>query len=44
VGKPAAQNLDMERFSLKKLNEGEVKEQCQVTITNESAALKNLIE
>jgi hypothetical protein len=31
----------MERFSLKKLNEGEVKEHYQVKVTNEFAALEN---
>jgi hypothetical protein len=32
----------MDRFNLKKLNEGEVKEQYQVTIKNRFSALKNL--
>jgi hypothetical protein len=32
----------MDRFNLKKLNEGEVKEQYQVTIKNRFSALENL--
>jgi hypothetical protein len=32
----------MERFSLKKLNEVEGKEQCRVEISNRFAALENL--
>jgi hypothetical protein len=32
----------MERFNLKKLNEVEGKEQCQVEISNRFAALENL--
>jgi hypothetical protein len=31
----------MGRYDLKKITEGEVKEQCQITITNKFAALKN---
>jgi DNA repair ATPase RecN len=42
VSKQAAQKIDMERFNVKKLNEGDVKEQYQVTIRNKSAALENL--
>jgi hypothetical protein len=42
VSKRAAQKVDTERFNVKKLNEGEVKEQRQVTIRNKSAALENL--
>jgi hypothetical protein len=42
VSKQAAQKVDMERFNLKKLNEGDVKEQYQVTIRNKFAALENL--
>jgi hypothetical protein len=34
--------MDMDRFNLKKLNDGEVKEQYQVTIGNKSAALENI--
>jgi glycine betaine/choline ABC-type transport system substrate-binding protein len=34
--------MDVERFNLKQLNEGEVKEQYQVTIKNKFAALENL--
>jgi DNA repair ATPase RecN len=42
VSKRAAQKVDMERFSVKKLNEGDVKEQYQVTIRNKFAAMENL--
>jgi hypothetical protein len=42
VSKQAAQKIDTERFNLKKLNEGDVKEQYQLTIRNKSAALENL--
>jgi endonuclease/exonuclease/phosphatase family metal-dependent hydrolase len=42
VSKWAAQKRDVERFNLKKLNAGDVKEQYQVTITNKFAALENL--
>jgi hypothetical protein len=34
--------MDMDRFNLKKLSEGEVKEQYRVTIKNKFAALENL--
>jgi hypothetical protein len=34
--------MDMDRFNLKKLNEGEVKEQYQATIKNKFSALENL--
>jgi hypothetical protein len=34
--------MDMDGFNLKKLNEGEVKEQYQVTIKNRFSALENL--
>jgi hypothetical protein len=40
--KRAAQKIDTERFNVKKLNEGDVKEQYQVTIRNKFAALENL--
>jgi hypothetical protein len=36
--------MDTERFNVKKLNKGDVKEQYQVTITNKFAALENLEE
>jgi hypothetical protein len=39
VSKRAAQNIDTERFNVKKLNKGDVKEQYQVTIRNKFAAL-----
>jgi hypothetical protein len=42
VSKRAAQNIDMERFNVKKLNEGDVKEEYQVTIRNKFAVLENL--
>jgi hypothetical protein len=42
VSKWAAQKIDMERFSVKKLNEGDVKEEYQVTIRNKFAALEYL--
>jgi uncharacterized FlaG/YvyC family protein len=42
VSKGAAEKIDTERFNVKKLNEGDVKEQYQVTIRNKSAALENL--
>jgi hypothetical protein len=41
-GKRAVKNMDMDRFNLKKLSEGEVKEQYRVTIKNKFAALENL--
>jgi hypothetical protein len=42
VSKRAAQKTDTERFNVKKLNEGNVKKQDQVTITNKFAAQQNL--
>jgi hypothetical protein len=42
VSKRAAHKIDTERFNVRKLNEGDVKEQYQVTIRNKSAALENL--
>jgi glycine betaine/choline ABC-type transport system substrate-binding protein len=42
VSKQAAQKIDMERFNVKKLHEGDVKEQCLVTIRNKVAAQENL--
>ena len=41
VGKQAAQRFDRQRFNLRKLNEPEVREQCQIEITNRFAALEN---
>jgi arginine utilization protein RocB len=41
VSKRAAQKIDTERFNVKKLNEGDVKEQYQVTTRNKFAALEN---
>jgi hypothetical protein len=42
VSKRAAQKIDTKRFNVKKLNEGDDKEQYQVTIRNKFAALENL--
>jgi hypothetical protein len=42
VSKRAAQKIDTERFNVKKLNDGDVKEQYYVTIRNKFAALENL--
>jgi hypothetical protein len=42
VSKQAAQKIDARRFNVKKLNEGAVKEQYQVTIRSKFAALENL--
>jgi hypothetical protein len=42
LSKRAAQKVDTERFNVKKLNEGDVKEQYQVTIRNKFAALEKL--
>jgi DNA repair ATPase RecN len=41
VSKRAAQRIDMERFNVKNLNQGDVKEQYQVTIRNKFATLEN---
>jgi hypothetical protein len=40
VSKRAARKIDTERFSVKKLNEGDVKEQYQVIITNKFVAME----
>jgi hypothetical protein len=42
VSKRAAQKIDTDRCNVKKLNEGDVKEQRQVTIRKTFAALENL--
>jgi hypothetical protein len=42
VSKRAAQKIDMEKFNVKKLNEGDVKEQYQITTRKNFAALENL--
>jgi hypothetical protein len=42
MSKRAAHKIDTERFNVKKLKEGDVKEQYQVTIRNKFAALENL--
>jgi hypothetical protein len=42
VSKRAAQKVDTERFNVKKLNEGDGKEQYQVTVRNKFEALENL--
>ena len=44
VGMQATQSLDRHRFNLSKLNELEVRKQCQVEITNRFAALETLNE
>jgi len=40
--KKAAQKFDGERFNLRKLNDLEVRKECQMEITNGFAAVKNL--
>jgi hypothetical protein len=42
VSKRAAQKTDVERSNVKNSNEGDVKEQYQVTTRNKSAPLENL--
>jgi hypothetical protein len=42
VSKLPVNKMDMDGFNLKKLNEGEDKEQYQVTIRNRFSALENL--
>jgi hypothetical protein len=42
VSKQTAQKFDRERFNLRKLKEQEVKEKCQIEITNRFAALEDL--
>jgi hypothetical protein len=42
VRKQEAQKFDGEQFILRKLNDLEVRKQCQIEITNRFAALKNL--
>jgi len=42
VGKQGAQRFGRQRFSLRKLNEPEVREQYQIEITNRFAALENV--
>jgi glycine betaine/choline ABC-type transport system substrate-binding protein len=42
VSKRAAQKLDSERFNVKKLKEGDVKEEYKVTIRKKFAALEKL--
>jgi hypothetical protein len=42
ASKRAAQKIDTERFNLKKLNEGDVKEQYQITIRKKFEVLENL--
>ena len=42
VSKQAAQKFDVERFTLMKLSEIEVRKQYQVKVSNSSAALENL--
>jgi len=42
VSKQAAQNFDVERFNLRKLNKLEVRKQYKIKISNRFAALENL--
>jgi hypothetical protein len=42
INQQTVQNFYMERFNFKKLNEVECREQCQVKISNRSAALENV--
>jgi hypothetical protein len=42
VSKGPVNKMDMDRFNLKKLNEGEIKEQYQVTMKNRVSSLENL--
>jgi len=42
VSKQSAQNLDGERFNLRKLNELEIRKQYQIEISNSFANLENL--
>jgi hypothetical protein len=42
VSKRAAHKIDKDRFNFKKLNEGDVKEQYQITTRNKFASLENL--
>jgi hypothetical protein len=42
VSKRPVNKMDLDRFNLKKFNEGEVKEQYQVTIKNRFLPLENL--
>jgi hypothetical protein len=44
VSKGTRQNSDLERFDLKKLDDVEVKEKCQVEISNRFVALESLVE
>jgi hypothetical protein len=42
VSKRPAEKINMERFNVKKLNEGDAKEQYRVAIRNKFAAVENL--
>jgi hypothetical protein len=42
VSNRVAQKIDTERFNVKKLNEGDIKEHYQVTIRNKFASLENV--
>jgi hypothetical protein len=44
VSKQASQKFDLERFDLKRFNDVDVKEKCQVEISNRFAALQSLDE
>jgi hypothetical protein len=41
LSKLATRYFDMQRFDLRKLNDAEIKEQCQVKFSNRFAALEN---
>jgi len=42
VSKQVTQKFDTKRFNLRKLNELEVRKQCQIKISNRLEAMKNL--
>jgi hypothetical protein len=42
TSKQAAKKFEMDRFYLRKLNELDVRKQCQIKISNRFAALENL--
>jgi len=43
VSKQAAQKFDVERFTLKKLSEPDVRKECEINISNTFAPFENLI-
>ena len=42
VSKQVTQKIDMKRFNIRKLNELEVRKQCQIKISERSEDMKNL--